>query len=198
MRVAHAIPMSTWYCVNRPTWKFLALVASSELDIGLVCYPTGSASALRFEILERDVFCVVLPTRHPLARRQRLTLDRLARAPFIDYASTRVPGLHALVKLAFQQAGLAPRVSQEATQVQTVIGLVQSGTRVALMPLVSARLVARGVVRRSIDGLPNSAVIALAMATHSDGCSAAAERFRELARHECKGFDVLGQSHLAS
>lgn len=161
--------------------ELLAMVETGEIDIGLVRYPTGSASALRFEIVERDVFCAVLPAGHVLAKKKRLTLAMLAREPFVDYASTRVPGLHAMVMLAFQQAGLAPQVSQEATQVQTVISLVQSGMGVALVPSVSARLAARDVVFRPVRGLPASAAISLAMASRVDGHNAAAQRFRELA-----------------
>lgn len=161
--------------------ELLAMVEAEQLDIGLVRYPTGSASALRFEIVERDVFCAVLPAKHALAKRRRLTLAALAQEPFVDYASTQVPGLHAMVMLAFQQAGLSPRVAQEATQVQTVISLVQSGLGVALVPSVSARLAARAVVFRPVDGLPASAAIALAMASRVDGRNAAATRFRELA-----------------
>lgn len=161
--------------------ELLALVHSGELDIGLVRYPTGSASALRFEIVERDVFCAVLPANHSLAKHSKVTLAMLAGEPFVDYASTRVPGLHAMVMLAFQQAGLTPRVSQEATQVQTVISLVQSGMGVALVPSVSARLASRDVVFRPVTDLPASAEISLAMASRADGHGAAAQRFRALA-----------------
>ena len=161
--------------------ELLARVETGELDIGLVRYPTGSASALRFEIVERDVFCAVLPAGHALATRKRLTLAMLAQEPFVDYASTRVPGLHAMVMLAFQQAGLSPQVSQQATQVQTVISLVQSGMGVALVPSVSAGLAARGVVFRPVHGLPASAAISIAMASREDAYNPAARRFRELA-----------------
>ena len=84
--------------------------------------------------------------------RSASALQELAREPFVDYASTHVPGLHAMVMLVFQQAGLTPHVAQEATQVQTVISLVQSGMGVALVPSVSARLAARDVVFRPVRG----------------------------------------------
>lgn len=161
--------------------ELLAMVESGQLDIGLVRFPTASASDLRFEIVERDVFSAVLPTRHALAGQRRISLADLARYPFIDYASTRVPGLHAMVMLAFQQAGLTPQVSQEATQVQTVISLVQSGMGVALVPSVSSRLAARGVVFRPVTGLPASAAVSIAMASRTGNNNAAAERFREVA-----------------
>lgn len=164
--------------------ELLAMVESGDLDVGLVRYPTGSASSLLFEIVERDVFCAVLPSAHVLAAKERLTLHELAREPFVDYASTHVPGLHAMVMLVFQQAGLTPHVAQEATQVQTVISLVQSGMGVALVPSVSARLAARDVVFRPVRGLPASAGISLAMATRADTHNPAALRFRELALHQ--------------
>ncbi|MEJ8847275.1 LysR family transcriptional regulator [Variovorax rhizosphaerae] len=161
--------------------ELLAMVESGELDVGLVRHPTGSASELVVEIVERDMFCAVLPSTHALAGKKRLTLQELAREPFVDYASTHVPGLHAMVILVFQQAGLTPRVAQEATQVQTVISLVQSGMGVALVPSVSARLAARDVVFRPVQGLPASAGISLAMATRIDTLNPAAIRFREVA-----------------
>ncbi len=89
-----------------------------------------------------------------------------------------------MVMLVFQQAGLTPHVAQEATQVQTVISLVQSGMGVALVPSVSARLAARDVVFRPVRGLPASAGISLAMATRADTHNPAALRFRELALHQ--------------
>jgi len=163
--------------------ELLAMVESGDLDVGLVRYPTGSASSLLFEIVERDVFCAVVPSAHVLAAKERLTLHELAREPFVDYASTHVPGLHAMVMFVFQQAGLTPHVAQEATQVQTVISLVQSGMGVALVPSVSARLAARDVVFRPVRGLPASAGISLAMATRADTHNPAALRFREMALH---------------
>ncbi len=164
--------------------ELLAKVEGGDLDIGLVRYPTGAASSLRFEVIEQDEFCAVLPKGHALAARRRVTLAALSREPFIDYASTRVPGLHALVMLVFQQAGVEPRVAQEATQVQTVISLVQSGLGVALVPSVSARLAWPGVVFRPIERLPAASKISIAMASRFDANNPAALRFRDLARRE--------------
>jgi DNA-binding transcriptional LysR family regulator len=161
--------------------ELIALVEAGDVDIGLVRYPTASASGLRFEVVEKDVFAAALAAAHPLARKRRLTLAQLAQEPLIDYASSKVPGLHALVMLAFERAGLSPRVAQEATQVQTVISLVQSGMGVALVPSVSAQLAPRGVVFRPISDVPPAASIAIAMTSRPDGSNPAATRFRELA-----------------
>jgi DNA-binding transcriptional LysR family regulator len=162
--------------------ELLGLLEAERLDVGLVRYPTASASTLQFDLIERDVFDAVLPRSHPLAKSASVTLKELAQEPLIDYASTKVPGLHAMVMLAFQHAGLSPRVSQEATQVQTVISLVDSGLGVALVPSVSARLASKGVVFRPIKGLPTAARIGIALAYRGTNGSAAVLRFCDVAR----------------
>ena len=87
-----------------------------------------------------------------------------------------------MVMLAFQHAGLSPRVAQEATQVQTVISLVDSGLGVALVPSVSARLASKGVVFRPIKGLPAAARIGIALAYRAANDAAAMQRFCAVAR----------------
>ena len=161
--------------------ELLALIEQERLDVGLVRYPTTSASALHFQVVERDVFQAVLPRKHPLASRREVTLEALAKEPLIDYASTKVPGLHAMVMLAFQHAGLSPRVVQEATQVQTVVSLVESGLGVALVPSVSSRMASKNVVFRPIRRLPAAVAISIALAYQPQNETAAAKRLREVA-----------------
>ena len=160
--------------------ELLTLIENDHIDVGLVRYPTVSASPLQFEVIERDQFCAVMPVDHPLAKQRSVSLQALSLEPFVDYASTQVPGLHAMVMLAFQQAGVVPRVMQEATQVQTVLSLVASGMGVALVPSVSARLASKRLVFRPIKGLPASAAIALAMAFHTRNENPVLQRFREI------------------
>jgi len=164
--------------------ELLGLVESEQLDVGLVRFPTAATGTLAFELVERDVFHAVLPKGHALAARREVTLKALAAEPLIDYAATSVPGLHAMVALAFGHAGLAPRVAQRATQVQTVICLVASGLGVALVPSVSARLAPRSVVFRPVKGLAAVAAIGIALAWRPQDELPAARRFRELAAQQ--------------
>ncbi len=106
----------------------------------------------------------------------------LADGPFIDYASSSVPGLHAVVMLAFQQAGVTPRqVAQEATQVQTVVSLVAGGLGVALVPAISSRQGPEQVVFRKVADMPETAAVAIALAYRADNDQAVVKRFREAA-----------------
>jgi hypothetical protein len=56
-----------------------------------VRYPTASASALHFQVVERDVFHAVLPKKHPLRRDANGDAGGAGEEPLIDYASTKVP-----------------------------------------------------------------------------------------------------------
>ena len=63
-----------------------------------------------------------------------MRVEDLRSEPFIAYPSSVGPTMHALSMRAFDTAGFRPPVAQEATQVQTVISLVESGLGVALVP----------------------------------------------------------------
>ena len=162
--------------------ELLSLVEGGQLDLGLVRSPTVQPGALEFQVVENDRFCAVVPASHHLAKKKPLLLRDIAAGPFIDYASTKVPGLHAMVMLAFQQAGIAPRrVAQEATEVQTVVSLVAGGLGVALVPSVSSRQGPKQVVFRAVSDMPASAAIGIALAYRTDNPSPVLQRFRETA-----------------
>jgi DNA-binding transcriptional LysR family regulator len=161
-------------------------VENGTLDIGLVRVPTARPPAVKFQLIESDVFCIALPTRHKLARQKSLRLKDLADEPFIGYAPSRAGGLHAAVTQLLQRAGVSPAVTQEAVQVQTVIGLVESGLGLALVPKISSAHASRRVAFRPIRDLPRDAVIGIALAYHASEESVVARRFRESVGEEMK------------
>jgi DNA-binding transcriptional LysR family regulator len=167
--------------------EMLELIEAERLDAGLVRVPTTAGDALQLEVIERDVFHAVMPKRHPLAAARSVTLRALAEGPLIGYAHTKVPGLHAVAMFAFQHAALSPRAVQEATQVQTVLCLVESGLGVALVPSVSARFAPKGLVFRPVRDLPAAASIGIALAFHRNAAKAATTRLCEVAVSMARG-----------
>jgi len=108
----------------------------------------------------------------------------LAEEPFVGYAPSRAGGLHAAVTQLLQRAGVSPTVVQEGVQVQTLIGLVESGLGLALVPAVSAAHAPSGVAFRPISDLPRDAVIGIALAHHGTDESVVARRFRDVVAEE--------------
>lgn len=124
-------------------------LAAGELDFGLLLPPV--AVELEHLVVQRERFLAALPSRHRLARsRGRLAMRELAGESFVMAPRDIAPGLHDIVAGLAARAGFAPRVAQEAIQMQTVVSLVSSGLGVAIVPASLANLGRRGVAYREI------------------------------------------------
>jgi DNA-binding transcriptional LysR family regulator len=127
-----------------------AALAAGELDFGLLLPPVAGAE-LEHVVVQRERFVAALPARHRLARKRgRIAVRELARETFVMVPRAIAPGLHDIIAALTARAGFAPRVAQEAIQMQTVVSLVSSGLGVALVPASVANLGRRGVAYREL------------------------------------------------
>jgi DNA-binding transcriptional LysR family regulator len=125
-------------------------LAAGELDFGLLLPPVAGTE-LEHIVVQRERFVVALPLRHRLAgTRSRIGMRDIANEAFVMAPREIAPGLHDMVSALAARAGFAPRVAQEAIQMQTVVSLVSSGLGVAVVPASVANLGRRGVVYREI------------------------------------------------
>lgn len=118
-------------------------IEARNFDAGLVRLPIMRRVPLSLEVIEHDQLVAAVPASHALARRKSVALHELADQPFIIHGPISV--LHVTTILECQKAGFAPRVAQEATQVQTILSLVQSGLGVGLVPARMARFAPEAV-----------------------------------------------------
>jgi DNA-binding transcriptional LysR family regulator len=151
--------------VESTTATILDKLAARELDAGLVRFPVLHHGAFQFTTLEEDEFVVAVSTHSELAQLTSIPLSQLATEPFIMYAKAAVPNLFAVAMLRCQQSGFAPRVAQEAVQVQTIVSLVESGLGVALVPGVAKRYANSGVRFLSLSDNVDSLKIGIALAS---------------------------------
>jgi DNA-binding transcriptional LysR family regulator len=117
------------------TFEFVRDLERRTLDVGLIRLPLLEAADVDVAVVERDRLLVALRGDDPLARRRRIGLKALAERPFILYSQASV--LHRTILLACQRAGFIPRVAQQATQLSTMLCLVESGLGIALVPLAA-------------------------------------------------------------
>lgn len=162
--------------------RIVEMLAEDALDIGIVRTPLMQPTAATLVTLQRDRFVAALPIGHPLARREPLHLAELRNQPFIMYAALEAAGLHGAAMTACQSVGFVPEVAQEATQVQTVIALVESGLGVALVPEVVRGHRSEQVAYRDLADLSHESPTTLALAFVEDPQSPASERFVAVAR----------------
>lgn len=90
---------------------------------------------LTVEVLAQEPLMAVLPKNHRLCSLKLVPLKALAGEPFVLPAREREPGFYEQVKRACQDAGFAPRVAQQVTEMQVGLGLGASGMGVVgLLP----------------------------------------------------------------
>jgi len=124
-------------------------VLAGSLDAGIVREPTvtGSLSMLR---VFRDTQVVILPSSHRLAKRRTVHLADLRDEAFIIPPRSTGAAQYDRVIGACTAAGFSPRIVQDATFTTTVIGLVQAGLGVSIVPAIAAHIHSRAAVFRPL------------------------------------------------
>ncbi|MEN8504224.1 LysR family transcriptional regulator [Paraburkholderia sp. SIMBA_050] len=111
------------------------LVRNDEVDIGVT---GGELTDSALEVLHAsdDRLVAVLPKRHALARRKRVTLADLAGVPLV--LTAQGTSVRAVVDGAFDNAGCTPQIACEPTYMMTAVAMVRAGLGVTILP-ASAR-----------------------------------------------------------
>lgn len=124
-----------------------AALASGELDVGFLI-PGPHDPALAYAPLHREPLMAALPARRrwPV----RVSLRSLAGEAFILFPREVAPELHDAIVALCRKAGFAPRIGQEAIQMQTIVSLVAGGMGVSLVPASLGHMRRDGVVYRPL------------------------------------------------
>lgn len=156
----------------------LTAITEGALDVGFARLPFDTES-LHIERVVREPIIAALPEGHPLASSRQVTLKQLADEPLVLFPRSQAPGFfdHLIGSIAAKQ--VAPRVIQEAPEMQTIVGLVAAGLGVSLVPASVSALALGGVTYRPIDSAPHAE---LAIITRRDQADPAVQAFMEVAR----------------
>ncbi len=151
------------------------LLRAGRLDLGIALAPVD-APDLEFERLLREELVLAAPAAHPAARDAgAIDLRALSKESFIVPPRDIAPGLYDLTISYCRSFGFAPRITQQARQMQTVIGLVSSGMGFALVPASVRNLRRAGVRYRRLRRKAVS--IELGILTRADADTAARVHF---------------------
>jgi DNA-binding transcriptional LysR family regulator len=127
---------------------------AARLDLGFGLAPVEEPD-LEFMSILREALVLAVPADHPTATGDTIDLRRLARDSFIVPPRDIAPGLYDLTISRCRSAGFAPRIVQNARQMQTVIGLVSCGMGLALVPSSVRNLKRTGVRYLQLRGRPS-------------------------------------------
>ncbi|MGF6843651.1 DNA-binding transcriptional LysR family regulator [Paraburkholderia youngii] len=149
-------------------------LVAGRIDAGLVIAPLPSrhASQLSWLPIAREPLVIAMstemarglqgsvnkngkskPNEDPAAEwlDTPVSLRDLGDAPLVIFPRRLAPGFYDIIMDCYGVAGLAPRIGQEAIQMQTIVSLVSAGMGVALVPQSLRNLRRTGVVYRPLS-----------------------------------------------
>ncbi len=106
-----------------PEW-----VRTGELDFGFVTPDAIEGTDRRF--LKTGEHRACLPKNHPLAKRQSVTLEELAKEPFLLLEE----GIYSEPLAAFHAAGLEPNIRMTMHDDYSILSMVEQGLGVTILP----------------------------------------------------------------
>lgn len=153
---------------------------TGALDLGFVRAEPGHGDLVVERVLEES-FVVAIPVGHRLAGRRRLAPAEVVEEPLIVIEREEIPGLYDETMTIIREYGSAVRVTQKATSVLAVLGLVAAGLGVALLPSSVRALGITRVEYAELDPSPRTALLAV---RHRGTRSPHIEPFLEAIRQE--------------
>ena len=119
--------------VQDGTHRLLELLVDRKIDAAFLNRPmSGVPAGLEFVKLGEDVYSLAVPTLHPLAGRERVSLKELSGEHFIFHQTGQVAS--ELCLAACREAGFEPNIVCRSASPTTGLSMVQGGLGVALLP----------------------------------------------------------------
>jgi len=125
----------------------------------------GTADPEGFRLLRfaDEAMVVVVPSAHPLASRDMVSMAELKDEPFVLFPRSVGLGLYEEVMRHCRDAGFEPNLVQEAPQIVSVVNLVAAEMGISVVPRSMMQLYVAGVSYVPFDGAFPVARLALAV-----------------------------------
>jgi DNA-binding transcriptional LysR family regulator len=160
------------------------LIKKGILDVGFLRLPIEISDRIDVTPIHREPFVAIFPLEHPLASKEGIRLRDLRGEKFVMYDRVSVPGYHDAVIGILSRAGVIPEVTQTASEMSTIVSLVDSGMGVALVPMSATKhRIARVANCPILDKIPASEI---GMIAAKDTDIPVVRRFYELAIEWCR------------
>jgi len=122
----------------------LEAIARGACDVGFVALRTD-APGLTLEVIERTHVVVLAGTSHALARKRSASWSNFEGQRCVLMSTRNEPGVRAVLRRRFAEAGVAPETVLEVDQLETILAFVASGLGISVAPAFVARLGFPGV-----------------------------------------------------
>lgn len=137
--------------IEGSTPELAKAVLAGTMDAAFVRPLISDDPGLVVETLFDEDLLIALPSNHPLGKQKTLSVESLAREPFVMFSREVGSGLYDEIIAACRRGGFSPRIEQEALQVTSIVNLVAAGMGVSMVPASMRQINSSGVIYRRID-----------------------------------------------
>ena len=130
----------------------LISLQTDRIDVAFVVLPINPEASFDITIIHKDRWLIAIHDEHPLANRDEVSLFELRDDPWILFPSRYCPGLYECIVVAFEEAGVIPKVALRVRLMRTALGLVAGGLGTALVPRLITSTNPTGVRFLEISG----------------------------------------------
>jgi DNA-binding transcriptional LysR family regulator len=158
-------------------------LSQGRIDAGLVIPPLPHKAKTELEyvpVLSEPLILAAPKGTSALRGKAEIALKAVSDMPLIIFPRRIAPAFHDAILTCFHDAGLTPRIGQEAIQMQTIVSLVSAGMGIALVPQSVSNLKRPGVEYKPLAG--KTPVVETGLAWRRDNASPVLRAFLELLR----------------
>lgn len=136
-----AHPKSSVTLFDLPPRAQLDRLRAGEIDVAILGN-IGDEDRARFRVrcLWRGQMVIVLPDRHPLARRKSIRLAALAGEIWVSLSEVFFPGRRMFLQRACQGSGFEPKIVAELDSLHLMLAAIAVGDGVGIMPAHAAKI----------------------------------------------------------
>ncbi len=156
-----------------PTSSQRNAILDGSLDVGFLIGPF-SGDGIETETFETSPLTALLPKGHPLTRLKRIGLPQLASEDWVMGSPEPWQAFRAIVMERCATHGFAPRIVQEASNSDGILGLVAAGMGVSLYTRAAGNIRRHGIVLRDVADEP---VVETVAAWRADNANPALRSF---------------------
>lgn len=153
-------------------------VKDRNLDFGIVAFDPGDPELVSFAIAE-DELILVVPPKHRLARKRKVTIQELGQEIFVAH-NVQTPSRDYVIGF-FRRAGVPLNIGIELSSMETIKEFVQMNQGIAILPKLALEKELREhkLIRVRVEGFEHKRTLRV-IYLHDKVHSQAAERFLEL------------------
>ena len=171
-----------------PSFAQLRNLLNGGLDVGFLRLPGKyEAKGIASISLREDRLAVILPAEHSFITMKSLSVEDLRNEQFILPPFQADPDMEQFsfrtqIMSLCMESGYSPRIAQEASQMQTIVRLVEAGLGISLIPRWTTQHFASAAVYKDLDCSSDLGRLTLAAAWNPNNPSPALRRFLETVR----------------